>query len=435
MKDDKKKELFKEFLASGSILIVDKSSASRRRLVKTIVDMGAKRNQVHSVAHFAEAIDVINTHKPKLVLSDFELNGGSGFDLFKLYRETYPDNKLAVLILVTSNISQSAVAKAAEEDVDSFVIKPYTVQGLEKSLIGTVIGKLYPSEYVKTIELGKEALFAAKYEDALDLFDKARGLNKKPSLALFYHGQTKYMMKALKEAEGSYKDGLEINSIHFKCQIGLYELFIKDKKYTEAYSVVKNIAKYFPANPDRLKEVIRLAMITKNYEDMDMYYDIFISLDERPEEVIRYISSGMYIYGKVKFLNGMPEAGKVIFEKIGISCAGLATYITAMIKLLVDYSYFDDAQRLVSRYSSKPEDTDHYKIGNFIAYSNTIEVTARISEGLELWNNGIKDPAAVKILISSLKENGSAKKAEQYLEEALHLWPNLYSNVDSENAA
>ena len=90
MKDDKKKELFKEYLASGSILIVDKSSASRRRLVKTIVDMGAKRNQVHSVAHFTEAKDVIETHKPKLILSDFELNGGSGFDLFKYYRHHHP---------------------------------------------------------------------------------------------------------------------------------------------------------------------------------------------------------------------------------------------------------------------------------------------------------------------------------------------------------
>lgn len=426
MKEEKKKELFEEYLKTGNILVVDKSSASRRRLVKTIVDMGSSRNQVDSVAHFSEAIEIIDTKKPKLILSDYDLTGGSGFDLFQIFREKYPDEKKAVLVLVTSNISQSAVAKAAEEDVDSFVIKPYTVQSLEKSLITTVIGKLYPSDYVQTIEAGKEKLFAGDYSEALDIFAKAKTLNNKPSLAMFYHGQTQYLLEQMDKAEDDYKDGLQINSIHFKCQVGLYELFMKDEKFFEAYSVVKNIAKYFPANPDRLKEVIRLAITTEHFEDMQMYYEIFTQLDERPDDVINYVCSGMYIYGKFKFLNEDFDNGKSVFEKIGISCVGIAKFITAMIKVLAEYKFFDDAQKLVSRYSSRPEDANAYKLGNFIAYSNTVEIRARISEGLDLWNNGIKDPMAMKITIDALREDGSDKKAEQYLEEAQHVWPDIF---------
>ena len=435
MKDEKKKQLFKDFLSTGNILIVDKSSASRRRLVKTIVDLGAKRNQVDSVSHYSEALDVVEEKKPKLILSDFELTGGSGFDLFRKFRETYPDEKKAVLILVTSNISQSAVAQAAEEDVDSFVIKPYTAKSLEKSLISTVLGKLYPSKYVQAIEEGKEKLFAGEYEQALEIFENAKTLSDKPSLAMFYHGQTKYMMKQVEEAESDYKDGLEINSIHFKCQVGLYELFMKDEKHEEAYSVVKNIAKYFPANPERLKEVIRLAVITKNYDDMEMYYDIFTELDERSDEVINFVCSGMYVYGKYKLQSNEHDVAKSIFEKIGISCSGIAKFVTGMIKVLCEYNYFDEAQKLVSRYSSKPEDTNAYKLGNYIAYSNTIAATARISEGLELWNNGIKDQTAMKILIDSLYEDGSDQKAQQYLEEAQHLWPNSFHYEGPKQAA
>jgi CheY-like chemotaxis protein len=423
MKADKKEKLFKEFLSVGDIMIVDKSSASRRRLTKTIVDLGAKRTQVHSVSHYQEAVDIIATKKPKLILSDYELNGGSGFDLFKEFHEKHPDDKKSVLILVTSNISQSAVAKAAEEDVDSFIIKPYTVQSLEKSLISTVIGKLHPSEYVQSIEKGKEALFAGNYEEALEIFESAKALNKKPSLAMFYHGQVQYMLKETQEAEGDYKKGLEINSIHFKCQVGLYDLFMKDEKYNEAYSVVKNIAKYFPANPERLKEVIRLAIVTKNYIDMDMYYDIFTQLDERTDDVINYICSGLYISGKYHILKGEKDKAREIFEKTGISCSGVAKFLTAMIKILVEHSVYDDAEKLVSRYSSEPEDNGAYMIGNYIAYSNSTQNTERISKGLELWNNGFKDPTAMKILIASLSEDGSDKKAQQYQEEAEHLWP------------
>ena len=67
MKEEKKQELFKEFLSSGDILIADKSSASRRRLTKTIVDMGGSRSRIDSVAHFSEAIDIIRSKKhPKV---------------------------------------------------------------------------------------------------------------------------------------------------------------------------------------------------------------------------------------------------------------------------------------------------------------------------------------------------------------------------------
>lgn len=434
MKQEKKEELFKEFLSSGNIMIVDKSSASRRRLTKTLVDLGANRNQIESVSHFSEAIANIETKKPKLILSDYELNGGSGFDLFKEYRLKYPDEKKSVLILVTSNISQSAVAKAAEEDVDSFIIKPYTVQSLEKSLISTVIGKLYPTEYVQAIEKGKQAMFDGNYEEALGIFEGAKSLNKKPSLAMFYHGQTQYMMELMEEAEGDYKKGLEINSIHFKCQIGLYELFMKDNKFHEAYSIVKNIAKYFPANPDRLKEVVRLAMVTENYADMEMFYEIFTQLDARPDDVINYICSGMYITGKFHLINGDKEKAREVFDKVGVSCSGIPKFLTAMIKVLVENDIHDDAQKLVSRYGNSPEDQGPYKIGNFIAYSKDTNNTEKISKGLELWNNGNKDPDAVRLLIEALRADGSDKKANEYLEEAQHIWPNQFATKAAEAA-
>ncbi len=423
MKGEKKKELFKEFLSNNQILVVDKSSASRRRMTKTLVDLGSKRNQVHSVAHYSEAIDIIEKEKPKLILSDYAINGGSGFDLFGDFRKIYPDEKKSTLILITSNISQSAVAKAAEEDVDSFIIKPYTVKSLEKSLINAVINKLYPSEYVQTVEKGKEQMFAGDYAVAMTTFEQAIELNKKPSLAHFYHGQCKYFMELNDEAEGDYEKGLAINNIHFKCQVGLYEIFKKDGKHKEAYDVVRNIAKYFPSNPDRLKEVIHLCMITKNYEDMEMYYDIFVDLDERTEDVINFVCSGLYIYGKFALLEGDVSKTKDIFDKVGISCAGVPKFLKAMILLLVQNGIYPEAQKLVSRFTMGEDNKADYEICTYLADSNSMANTERISKGLDLFNKGYKHPHATKILINSLKQDGNAKKAAEYLEEAEHLWP------------
>lgn len=428
MKQAKKAELFKEFLSNNEILIVDKSSASRRRLTKTLVDMGSKRNQVHSVAHYSEAIEVIKTNKPKLVLSDFSINGGSGFDLFKEFRELYPDEKKATLVLVTSNISQSAVAKAAEEDVDSFIIKPYTVKSLEKSLINAVINKLYPSEYMQAIERGKEKLFAAEYEEALVIFEEAIALNKKPSLAHFYHGQTKYFLESIEEAEKDYGKGLAINNLHFKCQVGLYEIFQKENKHKEAYEVIRNIAKYFPANPDRLKEVVRLCMITKNYEDMDLYYDIFVNLEERAEDVIDYVCAGLYIYGKYSMLQNDKAKAKEVFERVGISCAGKAKFLKAMIINLVENEIYPEAQKLVNRFASSEENVADYEISSYIANSGGTSPNDLISAGLELFNKGYKHPLSTKIMIDAMYKSGSSKKAEEYLDEASHLWPDEFKS-------
>ena len=428
MKAQKKRELFKEFLEKNKVLLVDKSSASRRRLMKTLVEMGCKRNQIFSVAHYTEALEIVKTEKPKLVLSDFSIKGGSGFDLFKEYREMEKELNDTTLILVTSNISQSAVAKAAEEDVDSFIIKPYTVKSLEKSLITAVINKLYPSKYMKTIDEGKKLLFDGDYKGSLEIFEKAKTMTDVPSLAYFYHGQAKTFLELAEEAKGDYKKGLEVNKIHFKCQIGLFELFMKEKKYFEAYDVVKNIAKYFPANPDRLKQVVRLAVLTENYEDMIDYYEIFTELEERPSEVVNYMCSGLYVLGRYRFFNNDKVSGKDIFEKITTSCMGEEKFLKAMITKYVEEKMYAEAKEVLKRYPTDIENQSWYLVSRYLAHSSDMTVNQLVSDGLELFNNGHEDPLAAEIMIKALFNSGS-KKAQHYLDEAKHKWPEIFGNL------
>ena len=429
MKAQKRQELFKAFLEKNKVLIVDKSSASRRRLAKTLIDMGCKRNQIFSVAHYAEALEIVKSEKPKLVLSDFSVQGGSGFDLFKEYRSIEKELNDTTLILITSNISQSAVAKAAEEDVDSFIIKPYTVQSLERSLVTAVINKLYPSKYMKKIDEGKKLLLDGSYEQALDVFDEAMKLTEQPSLALFYHGQAKYFLDQVDEAKADYEKGLEVNKIHFKCQVGLFELFMKEKKFFEAYEVVKNIAKYFPANPDRLKEVVRLAVVTENYDDLETFYVNFTELEERPQDVVNYMCSGLYVLGRFRFFHGKKTQAKEVFEKISIDYMGNIKFLRAMIVKYVEENMYSEAQEVLKRFPTDTGDQTGYMVSSYLANSSDMSNDELVSYGLELFNNGHLDPLAAEITIKALYRSGS-NKAEQYLEEAVHKWPDIFKNKD-----
>ena len=199
-----KKAVLKSFLSEYSVLIVDKNPSSRNRLLKIVSDLGCKRNQIFTGGSMVEAEAIIKNEKIGLVLSDYEVQGGSGFDLFKLVRKAHPHQLHLVQVLVTSNISQTAVAKAAEEDVDSFIIKPYTLQSIQENLISTITNKVSPPAYIQKINEGKALIDEKKYAEALLLFQEAHDLSSKPSLALFYMGLTKDLLADKEEAKDKF---------------------------------------------------------------------------------------------------------------------------------------------------------------------------------------------------------------------------------------
>jgi CheY-like chemotaxis protein len=421
-----KKEVFKSFISTHDVLVVDKNASSRNRLLKTVCDLGCKRNTVHTCGTMAEAEEIINTKNVGIVLSDYVIGGGSGFDLFKMVREKKSSEKKDLcLILVTSNISQTAVAKAAEEDVDSFIIKPYTVQSIQENLLSTISAKISPSPYIVKIEEAKTQIFAGKYDEAMTILNVAMKLHPKPALALFYLGQAELLKSHVSQAEGNYSKGLSYNNIHYKCLIGLYELFMKQNKYTEAYQVVKKVAKYFPANPDRLTQVVRLTMQTQNYEDMQEYYDIFTQLDERTPQMTNFMGAGMYISGKYCFQNNKEEMGLKFFDNVAVSCSEHTKFIKAMISVLVDYNKAEDAMKMLSRFPAGSDKTPDYMISDFIISAKMIDNPgALVKTGLDLYNQNIRDYQVMVALIEAMEKSGHKQdKLQEFKDEVKKLWP------------
>ncbi len=420
-----KKEVFKQFLETNEVLIVDKNPSSRNRLLKTMSDLGSKRHMIHSCGSLVEAQEFIETKKIGVVLSDYFITGGSGFDLFKMIRDKNPNNKELCLILVTSNISQTAVAKAAEEDVDSFIIKPYTIQSIQDNLISTVVQKIKPSEYIQKIEDGKKLINEGKYSEAIAALKIAINMHPKPALALFYTGQAEYLKNHVEEASGSYNEGLGFNNIHYKCLVGLYEIFMREGKFSEAYSVVKKIAKYFPANPDRLAQIVRLAIRTGNFNDMQMYYEIYKSLDERAQILTNYIGAGMYIAGKHHLLSNSPEVAIQYFDNIAVSCSEYTKFIRAIIAVLVEHNMANDAEKYFTRFRSEDKENEDFIVSEFlIATKKQPDTGLVIKMGLDLYNRKIRDFACMQAMLTAMTKGGyKEEKLAPYRAEMDALFP------------
>ncbi len=395
-----------------------------------MTDIGVKRNMIHVAGTMQEAESIIQAQNIGLVLSDYFIGGGSGFDLFKLIRQSYQTkNKNLSLILVTSNISQTAVAKAAEEDVDSFIIKPYTLQSIQENLLTTICDKVQPSPYILKVEEGKALIASQKYEEAIVCLEQAMTLHQKPSLALFYLGQAKYLIEQKDEAKGKYNKGLTYNSIHFKCLIGLYDLFMKDKKFVDAYQIAKKIVKNFPANSERLAQIIRLTIITKNYDDIETYYEVFTQLDERPLEIINYLGAGLYVSGKWFMSENEVERAMSIYEKIGVSCADFSKFLKSVVVNLVNYRYVSEAEKYLARFQPKDIHSDDYLISDYLVNFSKegTDPAKAVNKGLELYNKNIHEPDCLKLMIKNMHLQGWSDKAKPYEQK-------LESLLESENS-
>ena len=134
IKQDKLTKLFAAYVAPRKILIADTNSASRAGIARSLNNLGAKTTNLLMVTSLAEAEEVIKKDNPQIVICDYDLGTSCGLTLLQSQREKNKDTKNSLFVLVTGNTSQSAVAQAAEEDVDAFVLKPYTLEDSDKRL-------------------------------------------------------------------------------------------------------------------------------------------------------------------------------------------------------------------------------------------------------------------------------------------------------------
>lgn len=417
----KREEFFAKFLAKTKAFIVDPSPSSRARLMRTLVDMGAKPHSIQTIASFEDAESRIK-EMPQIVISEYRLRDKSGFDLLQTFRK-HKGQENSLFILITANASQSLVAQAAEEDIDAYILKPYTQDSLKQSLMFAALSKFFPSPYSTAIEEGKKLLFTGKPEEAKEHFSHAMVLHDKPALACFYYGQAELMINSLQGAEVKYQEGLGYNKIHYKCLTHLFDLLYDMNRYGEAYEIVKQIATYFPANPKRLSTVLRLAIMTDNFNDIDSYYELFTSIENRTDELVRYICSAMITCGRYYLLHNYPERAISLFEKVKTTAAGREKYLLYIIQHLIEFSLEDKVDSYFSRFTADTFQTREYLIAEFLVKSRSMGASEILNRVQKLFRDKNISYCVYFVYLRALVTLGKENDAKLALEDAKFLYP------------
>lgn len=146
-------------IKKARILIID-DQESNVEVLLNFFEMVNYQN-VKSITDSREAIEVIQSFKPDIILLDLNMPFVSGFDILEKLKEVVePDEYLPVLIL-TADITIEAKRKALNMGASDFITKPFDLTELQARL-NTHLQIRFKNEQIKSYAEEQKQLLATK---------------------------------------------------------------------------------------------------------------------------------------------------------------------------------------------------------------------------------------------------------------------------------
>lgn len=412
----------KDFFRGKKVLIADNSTAIKEMIKNSLNAFDVNPGDVQVARSFQDAVVYMKKEKPMLVFSEMDLEGHSGLDLLQIMK-TYAQTNDRLFMIATANSQESLVAEAAEEDVDNYILKPFSKDDFTTYLFDALRSKIFPTDFSVTIEEGKNLLRQKNYEEGYKIITLAKTMNDKPTLACYYAGECKRLLNENTLALKEYEEGLSYNKIHYKCLIGKFEVLEKQKKYIEAYEVVEKITDFFPVSPQRLGKIFTLAVHTKNFADAEKYLKIYEELEYKPPNLRMIVTAALYVCGRYYLEEKKTkEAVKVFKDAIYNSFLDISL-IEKCVRFLCDKGLADEAKDVLNAYPfDKKSDAHfglmetlvHFKAGSYLYVTQINKDLSKEDRApLELY----------EMVIESYIQTNNLKQAEGLAYKAIQKFP------------
>lgn len=280
-----------EYVANKKILILDQSGTTRSQLSKLLQELGANRDNIFNLRYPGEAKAIVAQENISIVLSEFEVDGVPSLPLFEKVMQNFSDRD-RTLILVTKNAAQSTVAQAMEEEVDSYILKPFVYNYIKESLVKTFFAKEHPSSTQKKIFEARQKILEKNWNEAQPIVNELlKGGAKAPAIAHYLQGSICLGKDQVSEAKNFFQNALKVQKAHFKSLNALYDIYYREEDYENALAMIEVIRQMLPLSPKKLEQLfviyrklnkpLEALKITEDYKDLDEKHKslIFTAID------------------------------------------------------------------------------------------------------------------------------------------------------------
>jgi len=413
------------FLKNEKVVVVEPAISYSYSLVEFLREAGILPENIFLVRRFRDAAELIKNQKPRILLTEYYIGQASGISLIPLMLESM-DEATKIAILITHDSASTTIAEAAEEHVDAYILKPFSIGDFTERFNRLIMSKISVSPYQEKIRAGKVFLKSNEFEKAAAEFVAAVGFHEKPTLAYFYAGQALHMQNSVVAASSQYRRGLDINPLHYKCLLGEFDSYFDQKKYSEAYVVAKKIMENFPVTTKRLGNIFISLVFSQHLEDITTYYELYRGLDRKPPELAKIYSAALMVAGK-SYLKKNAISKALECFRMGINVIGPdVPYIEAIIRELIKVRSPELAAEYLSLYPVLEIGKSSYsQMAFLIDMQSILDRDELIERGKKLVAHGYADQICYLQFVKFLVDVDKKILAEDMATRAITEFPDL----------
>ncbi|MAE74937.1 MAG: hypothetical protein CL675_12660 [Bdellovibrionaceae bacterium] len=419
-----------KYFVGRRILIADNSPVTRQSVMVVLQNLGATTETIYLAKNFAEAKSLIRKEKPSIVVTDYDLGDNLGLALCEFQGEYTSCGRDRLFVVLTKNSKQSAVAEAAEEDVDSYVLKPFSAKLFSDYFRKLVRNKLRPSEYAEQVFKGQRLLTRNEFDRAYQSFQSAVSMHSSPCLAHYYSAKCYQGDQRPADALVELDRGLALNPIHYKCLTLKIEILYGQKRYEDAYEVVKVLSKNFPVSSQRLGDVFTLAVLTHNFSDVEHYYHYFKQLDRKPDDLRRVVAAGLLVCGKSMLKNELRNRAIYAFTESYKTSNFQIQYFEKILQSLMAKKMYNEAFALLDHCPLEMKRESWFAKLEFFLLGYVGTDNRIIDRGRELIRDGKADRSVFETVAQKLVAQNKMDAAMRIIRKAIQIYPESIESFD-----
>jgi CheY-like chemotaxis protein len=375
---------YKEFFSQQRILIVDDSSVSRISIARGLTELGAMSTTISIAESYDAALSLIESRGVSkeftILVSELELGSKSGLDLLRALKG---QGKLTISALITKNQTDAAAALAAENDVDIFLRKPITMETLKMT-------------------------FESMIRSRVNIRDSEGAIDS-----------------AIKNLERAQNKKRVYDRAGYRALVEMIEALMKEGQKADAYLVLRRLIMAYPVHPVRLSMALRLAVETRKFDDIDAYYQLFLEMDSKSDDLIRHTYAALVTSAKAALREGNLAQAMMRFKQASLTSGKRASVINEAILSLVEAGHPNEADSFLATYPQHERQSAEFLAIDYLVMSRLQPLHLVLQRGHELIKNKQANAMVYAILIEACKKAGHHAEAESLALDAGRYWPSV----------
>ena len=180
--------------------------------------------------------------------------------------------------------------------------------------------------------------------------------------------------------------------------------------------------------------MLKMAIQTKTYEDIERLFRIFESIEEKNDELVKYVCAALVVCGKYYLQKTFRSRSLELFQHAVKTAKNNIKILKEVILILTESQLRKEAELFFQFFPKTARDSNEYAIAN-LAVQDLGQEGAKVIELCEaILKSENHDPILYQIYIRRLAQNLNLDKAKEFSTEACQKWPSLKEKFEIPSA-